>query len=492
MEERIIGDYRLIEPIHRGSVTTHWLAEQTSVRREVIVIELTDFAQHEAFLNDTRTKASIDHPLIGSVYEAISEDGHCLVAMEKLPGKTLADRLSAGETLLPVEFSHLLRMLAEAMLHLAAKGIATEALSPAAIHFDNQGVLRVSNIACCGTPNPHAAVEDIARLGRALPPLIPTGRPGASRALTVLAWMRGEGIARAINWEEIHSYCEQIESQLVEVSHSTKAPTTARVRRKKSPVPAILGTIVGIAVLGGSAALVMKGKNSAAKNANQSLPAPIMIAAGNYPTPDGGKEKLKAFRISACEVTIGEYLEFLEMLELLDPESRNIYDAKDQPAEKSDHLPKGWPTMLTAAQQGGIWERRPINLFCPITNIDWWDAAAYCDWKTGRLPTQEEWFAALREKGDKPEFLKPSKWGPVTAIGSDDKTANGLYGMAGSVSEWTRLPASNPANPLGEKSHVIIGASFLKPENGALSRDWTNDRLQRRPDLGFRIVLPAE
>jgi hypothetical protein len=492
MEERIIGDYRLIEPVHTGPTTTTWLAEQTSVRREVTAIELTDLSQREAFLNDTRTKASVDHPLIGSVYEAISEDGHCLVAMEKLPGKTLADRLAAGESLLPVEFSHLLRMLSEAMLHLAAKGIATEALTPNAIHFDNQGVLRVGNIACCGTPNPHAAVEDIARLGKALPPLISPGRPGASRALTVLAWMRGEGIARAINWEEIHSYCEQIESQLVEVSHSTKAPNTARVRRKKSPVPAILGAIVSVAILGAAAALVIKGKNSTAKIANQSLPAPIMIAAGEYPTPDGGKETLKAFQISACEVTIGEYLEFLEMLELLDPESRNIYDAKDQPAEKSDHTPKGWPTMLAAAQQGGIWEGRPIDLFCPITNIDWWDAVAYCDWKTGRLPTQEEWFAALREKGDKPESLQPSKWGPVTAIGSDDKTPNGLYGMAGSVSEWTRRPASNPANPLGKKTFVIIGASFLKPDNGALARVWTDDRLQRRPDLGFRIVLSAE
>lgn len=492
MEERIIGDYRLIQPIHTGSVTTTWLAEQTSVRREVMVIELTDFSQRDAFLSDTRAKASVDHPLIGSVYEAISEEGHCLVAMEKLPGKTLADRLAAGETLLPVEFSHLLRMLSEAMLHLAAKGIATEPLTPAAIHFDSQGVLRVGNIACARTPDSEAATEDIARLGQSLPPLIPNGRPGASRALTVLAWMRGEGIERVITWEEVHSYSEQIESQLVEVSHTAKAPTTGRVRAKKSPLPAILGAIAGIAVIAGGAAFLLKGKDTVAKTPPPSLPAPIKIPSGKYPDPDGGKGALKAFRISACEVTIGEYLDFLEMLELLDVESRGIYDDKDQPNDKSGHEPKDWNTMLSAAQDGGIWDGRPIDLFCPITNIDWWDAAAYCDWKTGRLPTQEEWFAALREKVEKPEFLQPSKWGPVTSIGMEDKTINGLKGMAGSVSEWTRRPASNPANPLGKKSFVIIGASFLNPDNGALARDWTDDRLQRRPDLGFRIVLPAE
>ncbi|MFC7339360.1 SUMF1/EgtB/PvdO family nonheme iron enzyme [Haloferula chungangensis] len=491
MEERIIGDYRLIEPIHTGSVTTTWLAEQTSVRREVTVIELTDFSQREAFLNDTRVKASVDHPLIGSVYEAISEDDHCLVAMEKLPGRTLAERIASGETLLPVEFSHLLRMLSEAMLHLAAKGIATEPLTPAAIHFDNQGVLRVGNIACASTPDPATAAEDIARLGQSLPPLIPNGRPGASRALTVLAWMRGEGIERAITWQEIHSYSEQIESQLVEVSHSPKTPSTGRVRGKKSPLPAILGVVGGLAVLAGAAAFLAKGKETTVKVPPPSLPEPVSIATGKYPSPDGATENLKAFRISACEVTIGEYLEFLEMLELLDAESRSIYDAEGQPNEKSGHQPKDWAEMLSAARKGGTWDGRSIDLFCPITNIDWWDAAAYCDWKGGRLPTQEEWFAALREKVEKPEFLQPASWGPVTSIGKDDQTDNGLFGMAGSVSEWTRRPAANPANPLGKKSFVIIGASFLKPADGALARDWTDDRQQQRPDLGFRIVLPA-
>ena len=492
MEERIIGDYRLIQPIHTTAESTTWLAEQTSIRREVTVIELTDFSKREAFLNDTRAKASVDHPLIGSVYEAISEDGHCLVAMEKLPGETLAERLAKGETILPIEFSHLLRMLSEAMLHLAAKGIATEPLTPSAIHFDTQGVLRVGNIAQAAEPDPDSAAGDIARLGQSLPPLIPTGRPGASRALTVLAWMRGEGIERAITWHEVHSYSEQIESQLVEVSHAAQAPATGRVRKKKSAVPAILGAIVGIALIGGAAAFMMRSKDKVVKTPPPTLPAPITIAAGKHPSPNGGNEKLPAFKISACEVTIGEYQEFLETLELLDPESRTIYDAKDQPAEKSGHEPKDWADMLSAAKEGGTWDGRPIDLFCPITLIDWWDAVAYCDWKGGRLPTQEEWFAALREKVEKPEFLQPAKWGPVTSISMDDKTLNGLLGMAGSVAEWTSRPASNPANPLGRKQFVIVGASFLKSDNGALAREWTDDRLQHRPDLGFRIVWSAK
>jgi hypothetical protein len=49
----------------------------------------------------------------------------------------------------------------------------------------------------------------------------------------------------------------------------------------------------------------------------------------------------------------------------------------------------------------------------------------------------------------------------------------------------------NPANPLGQKLWVIIGASYLKPANGALAREWTDDRALRRPDLGFRLATAA-
>jgi len=38
---------------------------------------------------------------------------------------------------------------------------------------------------------------------------------------------------------------------------------------------------------------------------------------------------------------------------------------------------------------------------------------------------------------------------------------------------------------------VIIGGSYLKPASGALSREWTDDRSMRRPDLGFRLVYDA-
>jgi hypothetical protein len=62
--------------------------------------------------------------------------------------------------------------------------------------------------------------------------------------------------------------------------------------------------------------------------------------------------------------------------------------------------------------------------------------------------------------------------------------------MAGSVAEWTASRSLNPANPLGERNWVLIGGSYLKPSSGAASREWTEQLGLRRPDLGFRVVLP--
>jgi formylglycine-generating enzyme required for sulfatase activity len=201
---------------------------------------------------------------------------------------------------------------------------------------------------------------------------------------------------------------------------------------------------------------------------------------------------LPAFRIAAHEVTIGEYAGFLETLGILAKNSHaRIFDDKDQPAEKTSHEPTAWPALLAAAKARGIWGNQRVSLDSPVIGVDWWDAAAYAEWKKSRLPTQEEWFAALKHGLDSAAEIPPGPWAPVTEQLSD-RTSTGLLGMAGSVSEWTARPAPNPANPLGERLWVITGGSYLKPGSNALSREWTADRSQRRPDLGFRLVYDPE
>lgn len=490
METRTFGDYRLLEIIEERDGEVVWRAEQASIGRTVRLVELTDPTRRARFLADIRAKAAVDHPVIASVYEAV-DDGVCFAAFEALGGSSLADRLRASEAMRPADLAHILRRTAEAMLQLEASGCATRRLTPGDMFFDQHGVVRVSNVVRAGEPSPADARADVARLGETLPPLVADSLPGASRILTVLAWMRGEGIETPLGWEAVRSYGEQIENQLRETKLAPPPPRT-QAAPAKSRWPAFLGVTAAIVLVVGISAVLLPENPETGPSPQPKLPDPVMVAAGPHPTPDGGREQLPGFRISACEVTIGEYLKFLQVLDRLDPGERDVFDLEGQPEGKPGHKPDDWEAMLAAAKNGGTWRGRAICLFHPIVNIDWWDAAAYCNWKGCRLPTQEEWFAALRDGTTEPGKLKPADWGPVTGIGADDTTVNGLRGMAGSVAEWTRRPAINPANPLGAKQYVIVGGSFLRSGSGAMTREWTDNRLQRLPDLGFRVVSAVE
>lgn len=487
MEPRTLGDYRLLQPLAEKTDRTVWLAEQTSVLREVVVLELTDLSQRDSFLAEIRSKAAVDHPFIGSVFEAVADDESCFAALEKLPGETLSEMLRRRESIDPQVFATLLRRIADAMLHLQNQEIATEPLTPSAVHIDGQGVVRIQNIALAGAHDPEESVADLARIGRSLAPLVAAGRPGANRLLTILGWMRGIELERPLTWEETRRYAAQVEGQLIE-TQDLAGPPTSRGRPARSPFLLVVGA--GLALAGVAVFVLLRGSDETARAATaaEPRPGPVRIEAGDHPTPDGETVSLPAFRISPTEVTIGEYHGFLEVLGLLDPEDRKVFDHEGQPPEKTGHEPDDWAAMLEAAQTGGIWRERPLSLDHPIVNIDWWDAAAYCEWRSSRLPTQEEWFAALRAGTEKPEDLKVSGWASVDALSAGDRTASGLRGMAGSVAEWTRRPAPNPANPLGSRQWVLVGGSYLEPAQGALTRVWTNDRLQRRPDLGFRVV----
>lgn len=484
----LLGDYRLEQFLSENATTTTWLAQQASIGRPVLLVELkpSAFGQREEFLANIRAQAAVDHPLIGSVYEAVSTADQCFAALERLPGVTLADRTKGREALKPVQVAQVLRRIAEAAIPLESAGTATAPLGAADVFLDAHGVVRLGNLARAGDRDPHQSAADILTLGQSLKPLVADGRAGASRMLTLLAWMRGEGLNRTLTWAEVRSYAEQVEQQLAEAP-AAAAPITSRALPRKSPLPMVLG-IAAVAAAVGIGVMALKGKNGG--KAALPLPPPVSVAAGEHPGPDGGKRTLGAFTLAGHEVTIGQYGDFLDTLDRLPADQQTAYDHATQPADKAGHEPEGWAEMKAAAKSGGQWQGRSVGEDCPVVNVDWWDAAAYCEWKGYRLPTEDEWFAALRQKLSDPATLRPAGWGPVQEAPPTDRTPAGLHGMAGSVAEWTNSQSVNPANPLGSPNWVIIGGSYLKPSSGATTREWTENRGMRRPDLGFRVVVP--
>ncbi len=492
-DDRHLGEYRLSKLVRESDLTRTWLAEQVSVARQVLVDELRpEHEEHrEAFLADVRAKAAVDHPLVGSVYEAVSTPEHCFFAHELLPGTTLNERKITGEPLKPDKLSHLLRRISEAQLQHEALGQATSPLGLENVYVDAHGVIRLDNLAIAGPRTAAQSERDIVSLGEALCPMVAEGKPGATRLLTLLGWMRGEGIEEPLRWQQVCEYCGQIEQQLADPPPPA-SPTKAGHAARRKPSVAVISVAAGLGLIVVLAlALRMRPPTSPPMAARSSLPDAILISGGKHPTPDGTEEPLHAFRISSHEVTIGQYAEFLEILDTLSQDQRHrIFDHESQAADKTSHLPDDWAALHAAAKTNGTWNKRPVTLECPVVGVDWWDAMAYAEWKHARLPTQEEWFAALRSDVAEPSAIKPAGWVPVTSE-STDRTPLGIIDLAGSVCEWTRRPAPSPDNPLGERKWVIIGGSYLKPGSNALTREFTDDRALRRPDLGFRLVFNA-
>lgn len=485
----LLGDYRLDQLLRENSSTIVWLAEQASVRRPVVLLELKPehLDRREPFLANIRAMAAVDHPRIASVYEAVSTPTNCHVTLERLPGTHLATRLLARETFPPLRLAQILRHVAEAHLALESRGTSVAPLQISDIYLDSQGLVRLVNPARAGTRSPEESPRDLATLGSQLPPFIAVGQPGTSRIQTLLAWMRLENIDRPLTWQEVLNFAEQIEQQLSEPLTSpvpTSQPSTSS-HRSLTPILGIIVTVIAIATV---LALSLRSKPAA----TTTLPSPIPIPAGTHPTAEGTDINLPAFEISAHEVTIGEYRNFLQAIDRLPQEQQRTFDHPEQPENKTSHLPDDWDAILKAIRTSTPWNGIILQDDSPIVNVDWWDAVAFCNWKAGcRLPTYQEWFAALRYKLPNPASLQPSGASPISSIAPGDHTPAGLLGMAGSVGEWILNPLPDPSNPLGRESYLIAGASYLQPAQGALARTWVEDRLRRRPDLGFRIVYHA-
>jgi len=156
----------------------------------------------------------------------------------------------------------------------------------------------------------------------------------------------------------------------------------------------------------------------------------------------------------------------------------------------------------------------PEQARCPVTNVSWHEARAFCERLFGRLPTEAEWEYACRAgsttrfySGDAEEDLARVGWyvrnseHPFHPVGEKGHNIFGLYDMHGNVWEWCEddwhndyedAPADGSAwvkNPRGG-ARVLRGGSWVS--NARCCRSAYRNMSQpeyRSGSSGFRVVL---
>ena len=150
----------------------------------------------------------------------------------------------------------------------------------------------------------------------------------------------------------------------------------------------------------------------------------------------------------------------------------------------------------------------------PITMVAWNDAAAFCGFAGGRLPTEAEWEYAARvgkddeiyplndeNSRDKANFdgKKGNDVYEFTApVGKFDRSEWGLFDMAGNVWEWcldwfsktyfTEQPITDPKGPATGTKHVARGGSWFSDPKKHLRLSY-RDGFDAGNNIGFRCVL---
>jgi len=134
------GEYELIQSIGHGAMGEVFKARHVRLNR-LVALKIIRKGQHasgderQRFLRETEAVARLHHPHIVVLYEAGKVKGQPYLAMEYVPGRTLAEAF-AENTLPPRQAAECLKKVAEAIHYAHEQGVLHRDLKPANVALD--------------------------------------------------------------------------------------------------------------------------------------------------------------------------------------------------------------------------------------------------------------------------------------------------------------------------------------------------------------------
>jgi serine/threonine-protein kinase len=151
----LVNRYRIGDLLGVGQTAEVYLAEDTTLQRSVVVkVLLPRLAGHEdvrrAFRDRIVRAATLSHPHLARVYDGGQESGSIFMICEYLGGGSLEQVLASGRTLSVDDGARLGRDVASALAYVHESGMVHGALSPSKLLLDDEGRVRVSDVALAG------------------------------------------------------------------------------------------------------------------------------------------------------------------------------------------------------------------------------------------------------------------------------------------------------------------------------------------------------
>jgi formylglycine-generating enzyme required for sulfatase activity/DNA-binding NarL/FixJ family response regulator len=529
-----VGNYHIGAKIEQGVQGSIYRAVQTSMGRQVRLYVLEaklaqDPLEIERFMSNASVKANVRHPYIFAVYEAGESNGVYFYSCEYFPCRSVRWLREAGVYLDERSALQAMKVAAEVMGYFWRENITHNLLSENSVLVGPNGRPRIANIAVLEVTKRFGVAQEMQELGRIIAEVLPE----TSQALGVRKFARSLASGETDAFPDWSALSQKITSMEPKVApedaykleeQERAASRMVEIAKKRQRKSMLISSAVSLCLfslaLGSLWWFLFRPKGGDVRTFNRM----IEIPGGEFIYQDGQKLSLPTFLIDECEVTIGQYAEFLKYLEQHPGEAAK-FDHPRQPKGKS-HVPAQWadqdlatgsmPGYYARAKRWGRYHDAPLDVNSPVFGVDWFDAFAYANWKGRRLPTEEEWEKAARGTqgfkypwGNEPDVTKvnsgsdfdpnPKKggeqdgykrWSPVDAK-KGDRSPFGVIDMAGNVSEWTASLDTDPRMP-SQEIPVIRGGNWKNPDYSVTRRVLLLTEFQADDALGFRTASDGQ